>query len=148
MSEQEQGRRDMKGVRFILDGQVVAMRDVPSTRTLLQVLRDDLGRTGTKEGCAEGDCGACTVLLGDLADGGAMRWRAANACILLAPMVAGKAVGVFDDLGETAALHAWPEDSRCEVQLGSDEIYAPLIDKYIRLQAILHDTFTSLDRGA
>ncbi len=65
-----------------------------------------------------------------------------------AAMVAGKAVGVFDDLRATAAAHARPEETRCEVQLGSGEIYAPLIDKYIRLQAILHDTFTALDRGA
>ncbi|PLX38978.1 MAG: xanthine dehydrogenase small subunit [Hyphomicrobiales bacterium] len=50
-------------------------------RTLLQLLREDFGLAGTKEGCAEGDCGACTVLVGRL-DGDTVRYRAVNACIV------------------------------------------------------------------
>lgn len=65
-----------------------------------------------------------------------------------AALIAGKAVGVFDDLRAAAAAHAWPEATRCEVQIGSAEIYAPLINKYIHLQAILNDTFTRLNRVA
>ncbi len=53
-------------IRFVLDGRVVEEADVAPTTTVLQYLREKLGRTGTKEGCAEGDCGACTVVLGEL----------------------------------------------------------------------------------
>ena len=61
---------DSNTVRFVLDGRVVRVPNAVPTRTVLEFLRNDLGRTGTKEGCAEGDCGACTVVLGELAAGG------------------------------------------------------------------------------
>jgi xanthine dehydrogenase small subunit len=83
-------------VRFLLNGEVVEARGVDPTRTLLEHLRGDLRRTGTKEGCAEGDCGSCTVLVGEL-DGqggpdGKVSWRAVNSCIQFVPMLDGKAV--------------------------------------------------------
>jgi xanthine dehydrogenase small subunit len=56
----------MGTVRFLLNGEVVEAQGVDPTRTLLEHLRGDLRRTGTKEGCAEGDCGSCTVLVGEL----------------------------------------------------------------------------------
>ncbi|MBX9884550.1 MAG: 2Fe-2S iron-sulfur cluster binding domain-containing protein, partial [Novosphingobium sp.] len=85
-------------VRFLLDGAVVELAAPDPTATLLETLRGPLRRTGTKEGCAEGDCGACTVLVGEAAGEG-VQWRAVNACILFLPMVHGKAVMTVESLG-------------------------------------------------
>ncbi|MEQ8981456.1 MAG: 2Fe-2S iron-sulfur cluster-binding protein, partial [Deltaproteobacteria bacterium] len=52
-------------IEFTLNGQRISASDVSPTMTLLQYLRGPLGETGTKEGCAEGDCGACTVAIVD-----------------------------------------------------------------------------------
>ncbi|MBA4285925.1 MAG: xanthine dehydrogenase small subunit [Xanthomonadaceae bacterium] len=67
-------------IRFLLDGEVIALRDLPPTTTVLEWLREHRGRCGTKEGCNEGDCGACTVVIGRLRDGRIER-RAINSCI-------------------------------------------------------------------
>jgi xanthine dehydrogenase small subunit len=91
-------------IRFVLDGKVIEVADAAPTDTLLDHLRYALRRTGTKEGCAEGDCGACTILVGEL-DGDAVRWRAVNACILFLPMVDGKAVVTVESLARDGALH-------------------------------------------
>jgi xanthine dehydrogenase small subunit len=85
-------------IRFLLDGETIEVEDVDPTGTVLDYLRYTLRRTGTKEGCAEGDCGACTVLLGELA-GNAVAWRAVNACILFLPMLDGKALRTVESLG-------------------------------------------------
>ena len=85
-------------IRFLLDGEVIEVDPVEPTGTVLDYLRYSLRRTGTKEGCAEGDCGACTVLLGELA-GDRVEWRAVNACILFLPMLDGKALRTVESLG-------------------------------------------------
>jgi len=69
---------------FILNGRPQTLREVDPATTLLNYLRKTCRLTGTKEGCAEGDCGACTVVLGELVDG-SVRYRAINACIALLP---------------------------------------------------------------
>jgi xanthine dehydrogenase small subunit len=90
--------------RFLLDGEVVEVEDPDPTGTVLDYLRYTLRRTGTKEGCAEGDCGACTVVVGEL-EGDAVKWRAVNACILFLPMIDGKALRTVESLRQGGALH-------------------------------------------
>lgn len=75
----------------------MALRNVPPDRTLLQVLRDDLSLKATKEGCGEGDCGACTVVLGEAVNG-QLQYKAINSCIRLAHSVNGMAVWTADDI--------------------------------------------------
>ena len=84
-------------IRFIRRGDIVTLRDVPPDRTLLDLLREDLACTGTKEGCGEGDCGACTVVLGEATPDG-LRYRAVNSCIRLAHSVDGLALWTVEDL--------------------------------------------------
>src|SRR5690349_19966803 len=92
-------------VRFVLDEQVVEVANVNPTRTVLEFLREDCGRTGTKEGCAGGDCGACTFVLGQL-DGAGVRFRAVNACILFLPTLDGKELITVENLRRAdGALH-------------------------------------------
>jgi len=94
-----------KPVRFFKDGQVHTLSDVAPTRTLLEVLREDLNLTGTKEGCGEGDCGACTVVVGELHDG-KLQTRAVNSCIKLAHSVDGMALWTVEDLAAAdGSLH-------------------------------------------
>ena len=84
-------------LQFLRRGQPVALGNVPPDRTLLQLLRDDLGCTGTKEGCGEGDCGACTVVLGEARDG-TVHYSAVNSCIRLAHSIDGMALWTVEDL--------------------------------------------------
>ena len=93
-------------VRFILAGQLEEVGNCDPTRTVLEFLREDKGLTGTKEGCAEGDCGACTVVIGELHDNG-IRYRAVNSCIQFLPTLDGKQLVTIEDLGTPRGqLHA------------------------------------------
>ncbi len=86
---------------FLLNGETVRLTDAPPTTTLLDWLREARGLTGTKEGCGEGDCGACTVMVTD--EAGA---RALNACILFLPQLHGKAIRTVEGIaGPDGRLH-------------------------------------------
>ena len=92
-------------VCFRLDGQLHEIRNPDPTQTVLRWLRTAVQRTGTKEGCAEGDCGACTVVLGEELSGRTV-YRAVNACILFLPMLDGKTLFTVESLSAPGtALH-------------------------------------------
>jgi len=92
---------------FILNGEVQKVSPPAPTTTLLAYLRRVRRLTGTKEGCAEGDCGACTVVVGELhGDGNRVRYRAINACIQFLAMLEGKSVATVEHLaGPDGSLH-------------------------------------------
>lgn len=91
-------------LQFILNGDDVALQGVKATDTLLDYLRLKARLTGTKEGCAEGDCGACTVLLGRLREG-ALTYKPVNACICPMANVQGCHVVTVEYLGKGDDLH-------------------------------------------
>lgn len=91
----------MSGIAFLLNGTPVRVDGEQPTRTLLDWLRESRGLTGTKEGCNEGDCGACTVMVTDETGS-----RALNSCILFLPQLQGKAVRTVEGLaGPKGQLH-------------------------------------------
>ncbi len=93
-------------IRFVRHGRVVERHDFAPTETLLDHLRLHERAYGTKEGCAEGDCGACTVAVGRPDGHGGMTWRPVNSCILLLGMVDGAAVVTVEDLASAdGTLH-------------------------------------------
>jgi len=80
-------------ITFLLNGERVELRDVDTTMTALDWLRETRGLTATKEGCNEGDCGACTVMVTD-----SQGARALNACILFLPQLHGKALRTVEGI--------------------------------------------------
>jgi xanthine dehydrogenase small subunit len=91
-------------IRFLRKGRVVELGSLPPMRTVLDYLRLEEGSRGTKEGCNEGDCGACTVALGTLRQGKVV-YEPVNACILLAGQLDGKELVTVDDLSDGDGLH-------------------------------------------
>ena len=91
--------RPSRPIRFVHRGEVKEVSGVPATTTVLQWLREAAHCTGTKEGCAEGDCGACTVVLGERDPAsGAWQQRTVNACIQFLPTLDGQALLTVEDL--------------------------------------------------
>jgi len=96
---------ETKTIHILRGGKTLALPNVPPDRTLLEVLREDLGSCGTKEGCGEGDCGACTVVLGEATAAG-IKYSAVNSCIRLAHSVDGMALWTVEDIAPAAGnLH-------------------------------------------
>ncbi|UXH77513.1 xanthine dehydrogenase small subunit [Roseateles amylovorans] len=93
-------------IRFVHQGRLQSVTDLAPTTTVLQYLREQAHCAGTKEGCAEGDCGACTVVVASLDQGGqGLSLRNVNACIQFLPMLDGQALLTVEDLGSSTALH-------------------------------------------
>ncbi len=92
-------------IRFLLGDKLMVLKDVDPSMTVLNFLRCVVGRPGSKEGCAEGDCGACTVMLCELR-GDDLQYRAVNSCILFLPVLDGKQLVTVEDVkSENGTLH-------------------------------------------
>jgi xanthine dehydrogenase molybdopterin binding subunit/xanthine dehydrogenase small subunit len=89
---------------FTLNGKRTTVAGESANRTLLHHLRA-MGLTGSKEGCGEGDCGACTALLVDTDHAGRRTLRAINTCITLLPMVAGRELVTVEGIAQEKILH-------------------------------------------
>ena len=85
----------MVDLHFKLNGEEISL-SIKSNKRLLDLLREDLGLTGTKEGCAIGECGACTII---------MNGNAVNSCLILAGQVNGSEIITIEGIGESDDLH-------------------------------------------
>ena len=106
-------------IRFFHRSEVVAITHATQvqTRTVLEWLREDARCSGTKEGCAEGDCGACTVVIGDLDASGQLTLQPVNSCIQFLPTLDGRALFTVEDLPSAQGdLHSVRHDKLHPVQ--------------------------------
>src|SRR4029077_585372 len=95
----------MTAVQFLLNGKPCSEDSAPPSMTVLDWLRTRARLTGTKEGCAEGDCGACTIVLGREVDG-PLQLRAVNSCFMMLPQIDNRAVFTVEGLAAAdGALH-------------------------------------------
>ena len=92
-------------IKFVHDDQIVEVKNPDPNETLLNFIRTNLKKTGTKEGCAEGGCGACTVVLGELKNN-EINYKAINSCITFLPTLQGKQLILVEDLtSKDGSLH-------------------------------------------
>ncbi len=131
-------------IRYLHRGEVVTAEGFAPTATLLDHLRLSRGLTGTKEGCGEGDCGACTVALGRL-EGGERVFRPVNACIQLLGQIDGAELVTVEDLAEGETLHpvqqAMVDHHGAQCGFCTPGIVMSLFTLY-------HDSETPVDRAA
>ncbi|ARD46288.1 xanthine dehydrogenase small subunit [Colwellia sp. PAMC 21821] len=93
-------------VRFLLNNDVVTIENIDPNLTVLQYLREERFNSGTKEGCSSGDCGACTVVIAELAkDSQALNYKSINACISFVGSLHGKQLITVEHLKQGAKLH-------------------------------------------
>ena len=92
-------------LRFFVNDRLVQENNVPPTTTLLNYLRQNLVLTGTKEGCAEGDCGACTIAVLEVDEQNKKSYRAINSCLLLLPSLQGKRIYTVEGLQKAGMFH-------------------------------------------
>jgi xanthine dehydrogenase small subunit len=132
-------------IRFFHRGRIVEVDAAAPTRSVLDWLRDDAHCVGTKEGCNEGDCGACTVVIGEIAAAGdphavrGLSLTTANACIRFLPTLDGKALFTVEDLKAMHgdALHAAPADEMHPVR--PDELHPVRPDELHPVQRAMVD---------
>jgi xanthine dehydrogenase small subunit len=96
---------EMQTIQFFYRGEIVSVDSDSPTRTVLNWLREDAACTGTKEGCNEGDCGACTVVVGEPQANGTLALKAINSCIQFLPTLHGKALITVEDVAQHGKPH-------------------------------------------
>ena len=84
-------------IKFLYNEKILELNNPDPNQTILNYIRTELKKTGTKEGCAEGGCGACTVVIGEL-NNNDLQYKAVNACIAFLPILNGKQLLVVEDL--------------------------------------------------
>ena len=92
-------------ISYWKNGSIMKDRTLSNTQTLLEFLRESKRLTGTKEGCASGDCGACTVVLVTLDAKDTLKYEAVNSCLMPAADLTGKALITIEDLADGDGLH-------------------------------------------
>ena len=96
---------DSNTIKFLYNEKILELKNPDPNQTILNYIRTDLKKTGTKEGCAEGGCGACTVVIGEL-NNNDLQYKAVNACIAFLPILNGKQLLVVEDLvSKNGELH-------------------------------------------
>ena len=91
-------------IKFIFNNKIYKLENPDPNKTILNYVRNDLKKTGTKEGCAEGGCGACTIVLGEL-NKNKVIYKSINACISFLPILNGKQLILIEDLVNENKLH-------------------------------------------
>jgi len=92
-------------IKFLYNEKILELNNPDPNQTILNYIRTELKKTGTKEGCAEGGCGACTVVIGEL-NNNDLQYKAVNACIAFLPILNGKQLLVVEDLvSKNGELH-------------------------------------------
>ena len=92
-------------VKFLLNDKILEIKNPDPNQTILNYIRSELKKTGTKEGCSEGGCGACTIVLGELV-GNEIKYSSINSCISFVPSLNGKQLLIVEDLvSEDGKLH-------------------------------------------
>ena len=91
-------------IQFLFNNEIFKVKNPDPNKTILNYIRNDLKMTGTKEGCAEGGCGACTIVLGEL-NKNKIVYKAINACISFLPILNEKQLILIEDLNNGKSLH-------------------------------------------
>ena len=91
-------------IQFLFDNKIYKIKNPDPNKTILNFVRNDLKKTGTKEGCAEGGCGACTIVLGEL-NKNKIIYKSINACISFLPTLNSKQLILIEDLAHENKPH-------------------------------------------
>ena len=92
-------------VKFLLNDKILEIKNPDPNQTILNYIRTELKKTGNKEGCSEGGCGACTIVLGELVNNNKIKYNSINSCISFVPSLNGKQLLIVEDLVQKPTLY-------------------------------------------